>query len=417
MTKITNEHDVVVIGAGAAGIAATRRLVDAGVDVLLLEASNRVGGRALSVRKDDGDAIDLGCGWLHSADVNPWTAIAAALGIEIDRTLPPWQDDKHDLGMSLAERRAFHTASTRFWKKFDTGTAPIPDQPAADFLEPGNPWNSLINATSTYINGAELDCVSALDFARYADTRINWRVPAGYGTLIARYSAGLPIVLECKAVRIDYSGAAIHIETGDGVLRARAVIVTVSTNVLAADAIRFTPDIPDARDAAAHLPLGHAEKVFLTLDDAAEFPKDVHFFGATDRAATGAYQMRPFGRPMIEAYFGGSLARDLQAAGKAAMIAFACEEIAAVLGAAIIARLRPLGASSWAVDPLILGSYSHAEPGRANARSVLRTPIQNRIFFAGEACSIDDFSTAHGAYKTGVAAAEAYLAQNKSTAR
>jgi len=410
VTKITDEHDVVVIGAGAAGIAATRRLVDAGVDVLLLEACDRVGGRAISVRKDDGGAIDLGCGWLHSADVNPWTAIAAALGIEIDRTLPPWQDDKHDLGMSLAQRRAFRTASTRFWEKFDTGTAPIPDQPAADYLEPGNPWNSLINATSTYINGAELDCVSALDFARYADTHINWRVPAGYGTLIARYSAGLPIVL-------DHSGAAIHIETGDGVLRARAVIVTVSTNVLAADAIRFTPDIPDTRDAAAHLPLGHAEKVFFTLDDAAEFPKDVHFFGATDRAATGAYQMRPFGRPMIEAYFGGSLARDLQAAGKAAMIAFACEEIAAVLGAAINARLRPLRVSSWAVDPLILGSYSHAEPGRANARSVLSAPIQNRIFFAGEACSIHDFSTAHGAYKTGVAAAEAYLAQNKATAR
>ncbi|MGB6326278.1 MAG: NAD(P)/FAD-dependent oxidoreductase [Methylocella sp.] len=411
------EHDVVVIGAGAAGIAATRRLVEAGVDVLLLEACNRVGGRALSVRQDDGDAIDLGCGWLHSADVNPWTDIAAALGFEIDRTLPPWQDDKHGLGMSLAQRRAFRTASTRFWEKFDTDTAPVPDQPAADYLGPGNQWNSLINATSTYINGAELDCVSALDLARYADTHVNWRVPAGYGTLIAHYSAGLPIVLECKVVRIDHSGAVIHIETGDGVLRARTVIVTVSTNVLAADAIRFTPDIPGTRDAAAHLPLGYAEKAFFKLDDAAEFPKDVSFFGATDRAATGAYQMRPFGRPMIEAYFGGSLARDLQAAGKAAMIAFAYQEIAAVLGAAIIARLRPLGVSSWAVDPLILGSYSHAEPGCANARSVLSTPIQNRIFFAGEACSIHDFSTAHGAYKTGVAAAEAYLAQNNSTAR
>jgi monoamine oxidase len=417
VTKITHEHDVVVIGAGAAGIAATRRLVEVGVDVLLLEACNRVGGRALSVRQDDGDAIDLGCGWLHSADVNPWTDIAAALSFEIDRTLPPWQDDKHDLGMSLAQRRAFRTASTRFWEKFDTDTAPIPDQPAADYLEPGNPWNSLINATSTYINGAELDRVSALDLVRYADTDINWRVPAGYGIVIARYSVGLPIVLGCKVVRIDHSGAAIRIETGDGVLRARVVIVTVSTNVLAVGAIRFIPDIPDARDAAAHLPLGHAEKVFLTLDAAAEFPKDVRFFGATDRAATGAYQMRPFGRPMIEAYFGGSLARDLQTAGKAAMIAFACEEIAAVLGAAIIARLRPLGVSSWADDPLILGSYSHAEPGRANARSVLSTPIQNRIFFAGEACSIHDFSTAHGAYKTGVAAAEASLAQNKSIAK
>jgi len=162
VTKITDEHDVVVIGAGAAGIAATRCLVESGVDVLLLEARNRVGGRAHSVRHGDGDAIDLGGGWLHSADINPWTDIAKALGFEIDRTLPPWQDQKHDLAMSLTQRRAFRTASMRFWEKFDTDTAPIPDRPAADYLEPGNPWNSLINATSTYINGAELDRVSAL---------------------------------------------------------------------------------------------------------------------------------------------------------------------------------------------------------------------------------------------------------------
>ena len=123
----------------------------------------------------------LGCGWLHSADVNPWTDIAKALGFEIDRTLPPWQDEKHDLAMSLTQRRAFRTASMRFWKKFDTDTAPIPDRPAADYLEPGNPWNSLINATSTYINGAELDRVSALDpfrrmfwlLAPYASHRIS----------------------------------------------------------------------------------------------------------------------------------------------------------------------------------------------------------------------------------------------------
>jgi monoamine oxidase len=108
VTKITDEHDVVVVGAGAAGIAATRRLIEAGVDVLLLEARNRVGGRALSVRQGNGAAIDLGCGWLHSADVNPWTDIATALGFEIDRTLPPWQDEKHDLGMSLAQRRGLH---------------------------------------------------------------------------------------------------------------------------------------------------------------------------------------------------------------------------------------------------------------------------------------------------------------------
>jgi monoamine oxidase len=184
----------------------------------------------------------------------------------------------------------------------------------------------------TYINGAELDRVSALDFVRYADNAYQsarasrLRNPDRALQRRSADSSGLQGGPDRR------SGAAIRLETGDGVLRARTVIVTVSTNVLAAGTIRFTPDNPDTRDAAARLPLGHAEKVFLPLDDAAEFPEDVRFFGATDRAATGAYQMRPFGRPMIEAYFGGSLVRDLQTAGKAAMIAFACEEIAAGSG-------------------------------------------------------------------------------------
>jgi monoamine oxidase len=409
MTMSNGEHDVIVIGAGAAGIAATRRLVEAKIDVLLLEALDRVGGRAYSLREGDGPAIDLGCGWLHSANVNPWTEIATALGFEVDRTPPPWQDEKRQMGMAPAQQSAFGKASMRFWSQFETGLEII-DRPAGDYLEPGNPWNALIDATSTYINGAELDRVSAVDLFRYADTQINWRLPAGFGTLIARYSLGLPIVLGCKVTEIDHSDSDLRVETAQGALRARAVIVTVSTNLLAAGALCFKPELLAPCAAAADLPLGYAEKVFLKIDDAAKFPEDASFFGATDRTATGTYHIRPLGRPVIEAYFGGRLARELQTAGKAAMIAFATEEIASVLGAAIVSHLEPLKVSSWANDPLVLGSYSHAKPSRADARSVLGTPIQNRIFFAGEACSIHDFSTAHGAYKSGVAAAEACLA-------
>ena len=84
-----SEVEVLIVGGGAAGIAAARRLTDAGVGCLILEARSRLGGRAWTV-EGGGHPIDLGCGWLHSADRNPWREIAEAQGRVIDKTAPPW---------------------------------------------------------------------------------------------------------------------------------------------------------------------------------------------------------------------------------------------------------------------------------------------------------------------------------------
>jgi monoamine oxidase len=165
--------------------------------------------------------------------------------------------------------------------------------------------------------------------------------------------------------------------------------------------------LPDKMDAAAVLPLGLADKLYLRLDQAEEFPKDSHLYGAIDRAGTGSYHLRPFGRALIECYFGGHLARDLEAGGEMAFAAFATDELASLLGGAIRKRLHPIAASAWARDPYARGSYSHALPGHADARRTLAEPVDGRLFFAGEACSVHDFSTAHGAYRSGIAAAEA----------
>jgi monoamine oxidase len=168
--------------------------------------------------------------------------------------------------------------------------------------------------------------------------------------------------------------------------------------------------LPDKTDAAAGLPLGLADKVYLRLDGAEEFPKDSHLYGAVDRVNTGTYHLRPFGRPLIEAYFAGQCARDLEAEGEAAFASFAIGELAALLGDGIRKRLHPVATTAWAQDPYAMGSYSHALPGHAGARLTLAAPVDGRVFFAGEACMVHDFSTAHGAYRSGVAAAEAVIA-------
>ncbi len=401
------QFEVIVAGAGAAGIAATRRLVEAGVGVRLLEARGRIGGRAHTVVTASGEPIDLGCGWLHSADVNPWCGIADGLGFEIDRGLPPWRNDGPEIGQSRAARREFQAAMGRFWERLEADDGE--DRPASTLLDPACGWNPLIDAISTYINGAELAHISIRDWDRYHDSGIDWRLPRGYGALIARYGQDLPIERDCTVTRIRHAVSPIEVETSRGSLYARAVVVAVPTDVLAEGAVRLAPELPEKLQAAADLPLGNAEKAFLALRDAEALPRNSRFFGA-NKVATGSYHVRASGPPMIEAYFGGALARELAHAGPAAMAAFAIEEIAGVCGHAIAEKLSLIEASGWAADRLARGSYSHALPGRADARAVLAAPVEGRLFFAGEACSPHDFSTAHGAYQSGLAAAAAYLA-------
>ena len=101
----------------------------------------------------------------------------------------------------------------------------------------------MIDALSTYINGCELDQVSILDMDAYEDTEINWRVRRGYGAMIAAYGASCPLALDCVVNLIDHSGKRVRIETSLGTLEAGKVIVTVPTNLIADEAIRFHPPL------------------------------------------------------------------------------------------------------------------------------------------------------------------------------
>jgi len=406
----SSDTEVVIVGAGAAGIAAARRIVDARIDCLVVEARPRLGGRAWTINDRSGCAIDLGCGWLHSATRNPWREIAELQGRPIEKTPPPWMRPSAPIGFPLSEQIAFLKAQQEFHQRLDSLPEEKPDVAAATFLEPHSRWNGLINAVSTYVSGAELDRVSARDFGRYADSGVNWRVVGGYGTVIASHGHNLPVMLASPVRSIDHSGRRLTLETPNGVVTADIVIIAVPSAVLAVEAIRFNPPLPAKTEAAAGLPLGLADKLFLSLSDAQEFDKESRLFGRTDRSGTGVYHVRPFGRAQIEAYFGGRLAADLEAAGDSAFADFAIGELVGLLGSNFARRVKPLNLHRWGDDPFSRGSYSYALPGKADCRAELAAPVDDRLFFAGEACSRTDYSTAHGAYLTGVAAAEGAIA-------
>ncbi len=414
MTSLPSKVDVAIIGAGAAGLGAARALENSGLSVIVLEARDRVGGRAHTVQVAPDVTFDVGCGWLHSAEKNSFVKIAERLNFEIDKNLPPWRERAVGNAFPQQERDDFIRALYEFYDRAEAAAGDARkngrDCAASAFLEPGNRWNPMIDAISTYINGAELDAVSILDMDAYEDTNINWRVRRGYGALISAYGVRCPLALNTQVKLIDHSGTPVRIETSRGALTSGKVIVTVPTNLIADKSIRFHPALPAKVDAARGLPLGLADKVMLALDEPEALPKEGNLRGATMRTAMGTYHLRPFGQACVEGYFGGSFARQLEEAGDGALAAQAIDEIAALLGNDFRRKLKPLAQSRWAHDPFARGSYSHALPGHAGARAVLASAVDGRLFFAGEATSPNFFSTAHGARDSGERAAAEVLA-------
>ncbi len=401
--------DIAIIGAGAAGLGAAHALKDSGLSTIVLEARDRVGGRGHTIMAAPGITFDLGCGWLHSADRNSFVPIAERLNFEIDKTRPPWREQSFDTGFPLQERLDFIRALDAFYDRAEQAAKSGHDSAASACLEPGNRWNPMIHAISTYVNGAELDRVSILDMEAYEDSEINWRVRRGYGALMAAYGASCPLALNTQVTLIDHSGERLRIETSRGTLSAAKAIVTVPTNLIADEAIRFHPALPEKVEAARGLPLGLDNKVMLALSEPDALPKDGNLRGATMRTAMGSFHLRPFGQPCIEGFFGGSFARELENAGDGALAAEAIDEIVALLGSDFRRKLKPLAESRWGQDPFARGGYSHALPGHAGKRAVLAAPVDGRLFFAGEATSPNFFSTAHGARDSGERAAAAVL--------
>jgi len=339
------DHDVVVIGGGAAGIAAARRLHDAGIDCLIVEARNRLGGRAWTVPGPNGSALDLGCGWLHSADRNPWVAIARAQGLTIDETPPPWA--RSSLGFQRGEQDDYRAAMAAFYARVNEIAHAGADVSVAAALEPGGRWNGLLTAVVTFISGAEPEKVSARDFADYDNTDVNWRVVEGYGATVAGHGAGVPAAFDSPVLRVDHGGKRLKIETANGALIADRAIVTLPTTVLAQSETLFAPALPEKLDAARELPLGLDDKLFLALDKPEEFEANSRLFGAKHNGKTAAYHIRPFGRAQIECFFGGDNARELEAAGEGAFFDFAVGELTGILGGVLRSCLKQKDIRGW----------------------------------------------------------------------
>lgn len=409
----SESHDVVIVGAGAAGIGAARRAGELGLRYALLEAMPRIGGRAVSDPRPFGVPWDRGCHWLHSASQNPFRDLADRYGFRYRSQAAPAIDlfdgARLDAAAAATVDAYLGESHARAVAAGEAGR----DVPVSTVVDRDDRWYPYFHMTMRHEWGAPPEAVSTADVLGYdrGDTGENWPVEDGYGALLARHAAGVPVELSTPVERIEWGRSRLRVVTGRGVLEGRAVVLTVSTNVLAAEAIRFDPVLPDWKLAAAHAtPLGSANKIGLAIDGrhlGVDDDTGVAIAGSGDPAQGMAFQLRPYGWDLANGYVGGALSADLERAGEAEMVDYAVSCLRQLLGSDVGRHVRTGAATRWGAEPFIRGAYVAKRPGTGDQRAALRRPVDGRLFFAGEATPERCFSTCHGAYQSGIAAIDA----------
>jgi monoamine oxidase len=418
---IASDMDVVIVGAGVAGLAAASALVARGVSVRVLEAGGRIGGRAWTQRPAllGGIAFDHGAQWLHDAANNPLVEVARrhAEKVEPDRRF----EDRLTIAGGADATRAYQLAETR-WHEAVARHVCEADQPLTDAAAEvaGDPWTATIEAwEGAIIAAADADVLSLHDWSANALSGENFVSRGGLGAMLARVFSLPETILRLNTrvtkLALDPHGVAVSADGGE--IRAGAVIVTVSTGVLRAGHIGFSPGLePGVLAALDGLPMGLLSKVALPAcgDRRLGLDADSELF---DRLpARGApfmpIMMWPDDHPVAVGFVGGRAAWALAEWPREAG-AFMRGELVRLLGGEARAAFpeSEVLATSWGTDPLFLGAYAYAQPGHAGARAQLGRPLwDGRLLFAGEACALGGKAgTVAGAYESGLAAAALVL--------
>lgn len=417
---------VVVVGAGAAGLAAAERLREAGAAPILIEAGQRIGGRAHTVREPalGGVPLDLGASWIHDAERNPLVAIAAAAGEALIEP-PEMHRGRSFRRGEVADEAALsaYEDEESAWVAAAEARLGGPDislaEAAAD--RSGRPWAASVEAwEGAIIAAADASALSLQDWHRNRLGGCNLRAQGGLGRFVAERlgpPAG-PVRLGLAARLVTWGGGSgVRVQTAVETIGADAVIVTVSTGVLLSGTLAFDPPLPPSYLAALDaLPQGLLSKVALraTGSDRLGLPSSC----TLDRdVAPGEpvmiFQAWPDGADHVIGFVGGQAAWQLAREGDAATFAFARDQLAVTLGGQARRAVAETGiASDWATDPCFLGAYAYAVPGGADARARLAEPLGGgRLVLAGEACRSDGLAgTVGGAVLSGRDAADCVIA-------
>ncbi len=413
---------ILVVGAGVAGLAAARELARRGFEVTVLEARERIGGRIWTDRSL-GAAVDLGASWVQGTRGNPIAALARELGAETRVT------DYEDLYL------------------YDRDGRPVPDRLVAEYAEEFEALMAEVAAAAgsgedmaiargleRALGGERLDpeerrllawFMASLEVEAGADLEeLSLRFagddeefggddalfPRGYDQIVHGLARGLDVRTGAAVRRVELGRTGVRVVTSGETLAADGALLTLPLGVLQSGRVEFSPPLPGwKREALRQLAMGVLDKVALGFPEPF-WPTDRHFLGHVAERQ-GHFPVfldlhRHLARPILVAFLGGSPARALEDRSDGQVVDQAMAVLRRLYGPRVP---EPTGfvRTRWGRDPWAGGSYSHVPVGGTSAAyEVLARPLDDRLFFAGEATSREYRGTVHGAFLSGLREAE-----------
>jgi len=411
---MSTQTDVIIIGAGSAGLSAAKELAKQGISFVVVEASHRIGGRAYSEELAPDVWFDLGCAYLvagpdaknHIDESNPFIDFAVNQGAVIEEYLY----DSHYIydGRSLdysemkARERYYKECEEAIQNSVDRGD----DCAISEIIDLESPYATPYKDMIAVTAPKDLDEASAADFFHGVEEHEVFNTLRGYGNLVAQWGSDVKVSLNTKVESVDWSGKEVRVKTIKGSIRARCLISTVSNGILAAQHIHFKPRLPDWKmEAIQGVPMGAENKIGVHFKKDIFAPETSGYYQAWSSEAQGAYiDVNLMSTNVVTVFMGGRFSIWMEQQGQQASHEFAVDRIADIFGNDIRQSVGRSIATAWVTDPWTLGSYASALPGQFHQRGSLPLAIDNKLFFAGEATA-RAHGTCHGAYWSGVRAA------------
>ncbi len=418
---------IVVIGAGIAGLAAARTLQNQGHDVQVLEARSRIGGRIWTSTRWQDIPLDLGATWIHGVTGNPITQLAQQ--IQAKRLTTSYNKaatyNTNGKVFSASQETQLAALRSKIFAAITKAQNQDPDisiQQAIQALLNATPVNSETYRWIHFIVNSELEqeysgSIAALSAQWYDDDSEfggdDVLFAQGYSTITQFLAQGLRIELNQAVKEIRWNQTPIQVITQNKKFDADRVVVTLPLGVLQANRVLFTPALPsDKRNAIAKLKMGVLNKCYLRFPTVF-WPNNVDWIEYIS-AQHGEWAewvsfKRVANQPILLGFNAADQGKAIEAWSDQQIVASAMQTLRTIYGANIPEPLD-YQITRWASDPFAFGSYSFNSLGSTpKMRDTLAAPLNKQIFFAGEATHRNYFGTTHGAYLSGVRAAEEVL--------
>ncbi len=423
MLEAQTRPTILIIGAGAAGLAAGRQLQDAGYPVVILEARDRIGGRVWTDRTL-GVPLDMGASWIHGITDNPITEIVRANNIRVSQVTDYVNVVVYDAtGRELSEQELAHLeagfeAVTEYledtWDSFpdDASLQEGIDAAIRDLGLTEQDIQQLNFLVDSYIESEYAADASQLALKYYdSDEAFSGGdviFPEGYDQVMTVLAQGLDIRLGQRVQAIAYRQDGVTVTTDQGAFEARAAIVTLPLGVLKQNSVRFAPPLPGPKQRAIQqLGMGVLNKVYLRFpsvfwDTEADFIARIPTRKGEWQEVMNLYLYT--GEPLLLFFIGGAFGLQIEGWSDEQVIQGAMDALQSIYGDAIPAPTATR-ITRWGQDEWSYGAYSSIAPGATDEdRRVLGQPLANALFFAGEATT-DFAATVSGAILSGYRAA------------